>query len=152
MNATSLSSHQRFLAEGLVGAATVEKQPGESPPICLESIARRCLDDGASCGMMLHKFAARSVDQVAALARALEAGNALELARQAHTLKGVAADLAAQALHARADELERTAERGDLEQAGSALARTRAEIDRCVQAAGELLAQLSNELSSDISA
>ena len=152
MKGTSLSSDQRFLAQGLVDTATVEKQPGESPPICLECIARRCLNDGMSCGMMLHKFAARSVDQVAALERAFEAGNALELARQAHTLKGVAADLAAQALRARADELQRTAERGDLEQAGSALARTREELDRCVEAAGELLAQLSNELSSDLSA
>ncbi|MEX0677544.1 MAG: Hpt domain-containing protein [Pirellulales bacterium] len=124
---------------------------GESSPInCLETIARRSLDDGASCGMMLHKFAARSVDQVSALERALGAGNARELAREAHTLKRVAADLAADALRVRADDLERSAERGDLEEAGLALARTREEIERCVEAAGALLAQLLDEPSNHI--
>jgi HPt (histidine-containing phosphotransfer) domain-containing protein len=117
-------------------------------PIRLEKIAEGCLDDGAWCGMKLHKFAVRSADQVAALARALESGNALELARGAHTLKGVAADLAAETLCALADELQRTAERGQLDQAGPTLVRTREEIERCVEAASELLGQLLREHSA----
>ena len=51
-------------------------------PIDLASLLRRCLDDVTFCGMILHKFAARSADQLAALERALESGNAIELARE----------------------------------------------------------------------
>jgi HPt (histidine-containing phosphotransfer) domain-containing protein len=95
--------------------------------------------------MFLHKFAARASDQVAALKRALDSGNAAELARQARAIKHVAAHLPTDALHQRADELERTAERGDLESAGAAVERTREEIARSAEAAIELLSQLLAE-------
>lgn len=100
--------------------------------------------------MFLHKFAARSLDQVAALQRAFEAGNAVELARQAQAVKGLAAHLSDDALHARAEELQRTAERGDLPGSGLALARTRKQIARSVEVAIERLARLTAEAASQM--
>ena len=86
-----------------------------------------------------------ATDQMAALERALDSGNTLELARQAQAIKGVAAHLPADALHERADELERSAERGDLENAGAA---GRAHVRRnrpLGRSAIELLSQLLAE-------
>jgi HPt (histidine-containing phosphotransfer) domain-containing protein len=123
---------------------TLPTQPAGRPHGCDREVAFR--------GMLLHKFAARGPDQVAALERALGAGNAVELARQAQAVKNVAAHLADDALHARADELQRTAERGDLAGAGLALVRTREEIARSVETAIELLSQLSAEAASETQA
>jgi HPt (histidine-containing phosphotransfer) domain-containing protein len=89
----------------------------KSAAIDLASLLRRCLDDTTFCGMILHKFASRSADQLAALERALAAGNVLELAREAHTLQGVAANLSASLLRARAEELEVAAGQNDLPRA-----------------------------------
>lgn len=150
MNTTTLSTDNRLSAENLTAHAA-PRQParGRSGPIRLENIEEGRLDNGMLCGMILHKFAARSVDQMAALVRALDSRNAQELARGACTLKGVAAELSAEALRERADELERSAQRGDLEKAAIALVRTREEMDRCAEAASELLSQLLAEHSAD---
>lgn len=148
MNTTTLSTDDRLSAEKLT-AHVVARQPagGRSLPIRLENISGGRHDNGMLCGMMLHKFAARSVDQMAALVRALDSGNARELARGAGALKGVAAELAAEVLLERADELERSARCGDLETAALALVRTREEMERCAAAASELLGQLLDEHS-----
>ncbi len=113
-------------------------------PIDLASLLRRCIDDVTFCGMILHKFAARSSDQLAALERALESGNAIELAREAHTLQGVAANMSAAAMRSRADDLERAARAGDLSAARKLYAAARGEVDRCRLAVPELLLRLAH--------
>lgn len=113
-------------------------------PIDLASLLRRCLDDAQFCGMILHKFAARSADQLAAIQRALESGNAIELAREAHTLQGVAANLSAGGIRERAKELERVARDGDLKTARKVFDATRGEVDRCRLAVPELLLRLAH--------
>lgn len=113
-------------------------------PIDLASLLRRCLDDVTFCGMILHKFAARSEDQLAALHRALESGNAIELAREAHTLQGVAANMSAAGMRARADDLERAARAGDFSAARELYAAARGEVDRCRLAVPELLLRLAH--------
>lgn len=112
-------------------------------PIDLASLLRRCLNDTQFCGIILHKFAARSADQVAALQRALESGNAVELAREAHTLQGVAANLSAAGIRDRARELERVARAGDLQSARKAFELARGEVDRCRLVVPELLLRLA---------
>jgi HPt (histidine-containing phosphotransfer) domain-containing protein len=109
----------------------------ESALAHLESLLRRSLADSTYSGMAWHKFAARAVDRVAALRRAFASGNAVELAREAQTLKEVAACLSANELHALADELAHAAGRSDLQAAGPALERACREIDRCAGVAGE---------------
>lgn len=140
-----LSDHVVSAAESCADqGADQSPRVGESLPMQAGPALHDC-PDASFRGVILHKFAVRGVDQAAALERALRSGNAVELARQAQTLKQVAADLSADALCERADELERTAERGDLGEAGLALVRTREEIARCVEAAGDLLLQLAAE-------
>lgn len=113
-------------------------------PIDLASLLRRCLDDSHFCAMILHKFAARSEDQLAALERALESGNAIELAREAHTLQGVAANMSAAGMRARADDLERAARAGDFSAARKLFAAARGEVDRCRLAVPELILKLAH--------
>jgi hypothetical protein len=96
-------------------------------------------------GMFLHKFAARGLDQAATLKRAFESGNVLELAQQAQAIKDLAAELSDDALYARAEELARSAERGDLPGTSLALEGTREEIARSVETAIEQLSQLTAE-------
>jgi HPt (histidine-containing phosphotransfer) domain-containing protein len=115
----------------------------KSAAIDLASLLRRCLDDNTFCGMILHKFASRSGDQLAALERALAAGNVLELAREAHTLQGVAANLSAPLLRARAEELEVAAGQNDLPRARRAFDQARAEISRCTSLVPELMDRLA---------
>src|SRR5262249_21557553 len=68
-------------------ASAAKGQPaaasGAMSPFELKSLLHRCLDDGVFCSMVLHKFAVRSADQIAALERALVSGNAAELAERA---------------------------------------------------------------------
>jgi HPt (histidine-containing phosphotransfer) domain-containing protein len=114
-----------------------------APSIDLASLLRRCLDDSTFCGMILHKFAARAGDQLAALQRALESVNTLELAREAHTLAGVAANLSAETLRGYANELERAARTCNLPAARAALDRTRGELARCAESVPRLMERLS---------
>ncbi len=116
---------------------------GQDEPIDLASLLRRCLEDVQFCGIVLHKFAARSADQVAALERALESGNTVELAREAHTLQGVAANLSATALRLRADELEHAARIGELKAARKLLDAARDEVFRCRHVIPQLLLRLA---------
>jgi HPt (histidine-containing phosphotransfer) domain-containing protein len=115
----------------------------KSAAIDLPSLLRRCLDDTTFCGMILHKFASRSADQLAALERALAAGNVLELAREAHTLQGVAANLSAPLLRSRAEELEAAAGHNDLPRARQAFDLARAEVSRCTALVPELMDRLA---------
>jgi hypothetical protein len=76
---------------------------------------------------------------MAALRRALDAGNAVELGRGAAGLRSVAEGLEAATLAARAEELERAARSENLKQAAKALTRVCREIERCVRAARKQL-------------
>lgn len=118
----------------------------EASLIDLEGLLHRCLDDEVFCRMILHKFAMRSVDQMNALSRAIESNNTVELAREAHTLKGVAANLSAGTLTARAAELERAAQNGDMQAAREVLEETRLEVDKLVAAVPDLLDQVSTQM------
>ncbi|REK17895.1 MAG: Hpt domain-containing protein [Planctomycetota bacterium] len=124
------------------GAKGHAPHPAEASLIDLEGLLRRCLDDEVFCRMILHKFAMRSVDQLNALARAIESNNCVDLAREAHTLKGVAANLSAGTLSARAAELEQAARAGDMDAAQEALAETRLEVEKVVAAVPDLLDQV----------
>jgi two-component system sensor histidine kinase/response regulator len=117
-----------------------------APEIDLPSLMRRCLDDAAFCAMILHKFAARAGDQLAALERALESNNFIDLAREAHTLQGVAANLSAARLRSHAEALEAAAKQNDACAAQAALANVRAEMTRCTLQVPELIAKIATRV------
>ncbi len=111
--------------------------------IHVQSLLDRCFGDSDFCTLMLRKFSHRAGDQMAALDRAAHSGNALELARQAHTLKGLAGNLSAAPLQISADRLEQVARRSDLHQAGSLVDDVRDQMDRCMQEIPLVLARIS---------
>lgn len=122
-------------------AAPRTSEPADG--IELSSLMRRCLDDATFCAMILHKFAARSGDQLAALDRALESRNFIDLAREAHTVQGVAANLSAVRLRSHAEALESAARQSDALAAQMALADVRGEMTRCTLIVPELMAQIA---------
>lgn len=142
MSTTSRVSHRGLPAHGSRRPTGDDARGAESALSHLERLLRRSLEDSSYCGVTWHKFVARSVDRVAALKRAFASGNAVELAREAQTLKGVAAGLAADELGALAEALEAAAQRDDPKEIGSTLARVCREIDRC---AGAFRAPLAGE-------
>ncbi len=79
---------------------------------------------------MLHKFSRRAGDQMAAIDRAVASSNLAELTVRAHTLKGVAANLAADSLASAAAELERLARQSQLDRLAAAVSRVRGELER----------------------
>ncbi len=132
-------------AERTIGATTENAEANGASPFHLESLLHRCLGDATFCAMILQKFANRSGDLLSRLARTAESGNAAEIALQAHTLKGVAANLSAEDLRSRSAELERLANGGDLQQIAPVLAQVQAEAKRCLQAVPELLMQIGKQ-------
>ena len=115
----------------------------ESMPFDLESLLHRCLGDRPFCRMIVQKFADRGSDLITALERAANAGNTAELAAQAHSIKGVAANLSAEDLRACASELERTARSGNLDLSGPLVERVSHEIARALQAAPAAMEQIA---------
>jgi HPt (histidine-containing phosphotransfer) domain-containing protein len=109
----------------------------------LDDVVRRGLGDESSCAALLHKFAARSLDQVAALERAATARNARELARQAQTLIGLADHLAARDLESCATDLERAASGQQWSEVKPLVSQLRLEIGRCVAEIPSLIKRLT---------
>jgi HPt (histidine-containing phosphotransfer) domain-containing protein len=104
-------------------------------PFDLEGLLHRCLGDRAFCRMIVQKFADRGGDLITAMERAANSGNAAELAAQAHSIKGVAANLSADDLRACAGELERIARSGNLDLSRPLVERVANQIARALEAA-----------------
>ncbi len=111
-------------------------------PFELGELLARCVDDREFCALVLHKFSQRAADQMAAIDRAVANGNSAELAVRAHTLKGVAANLAAERLASAAAELERLARGPQLDRVTESVALVRGELERAVQFVPEVVEQL----------
>ena len=117
----------------------------DGPPACpfdTGSLLARCVDDREFCALMLHKFSRRAGDQMAAIDRAVASSNLAELTVRAHTLKGVAANLAADSLASAAAELERLARQSQLDRLAAAVSRVRGELERTVQMVPQLVEDL----------
>jgi HPt (histidine-containing phosphotransfer) domain-containing protein len=114
----------------------------EDCPFHLVSLLGRCLGDGEFCGALLARFPERSIELVAALDASATGGSAADLARQAHAIKGLAANLSADELRFWAAALERAATGGSPQHARTLVAKVRAEIERCRRAVPALLEQL----------
>ena len=126
-------------------APTTERwgEGGSHDTIHVQSLLDRCFGDANFCTLMLRKFSHRAGDQLAALDRAARSGNAIELAREAHTLKGLAGNLSAAPLQISADRLEQVARRSELEEAGSLVDQVRDQVTRCMEEIPRILAQIA---------
>jgi HPt (histidine-containing phosphotransfer) domain-containing protein len=124
--------------------AGIEAEPSASTrPFDLESLLVRCLDDRQFCGALVAKFSQRAAELAAGLDAAAAAGSAAEVARQAHAIAGLAANVSAERLRFWAAALERASRGGAANHARTLVAKVRAEIDRCSRAVPRLLDQLA---------
>lgn len=112
-------------------------------PFDVEALLHRCLGDSAFSAQILRKFAARADGQRAALHRAVASGNLDELRREAHSLKGVAANLSADALRNRAARLELAARTCQTQGLSQLLDETCDELARCVATIPQVLGRLT---------
>jgi Amt family ammonium transporter len=113
-----------------------------SAPFDIDALLHRCLGDYDFSAQILRKFEARADGQRAALERAVASGNLEELRREAHSLKGVAANLSADALRSRAARLELAARTCDTHGLSQLLRETCDELARCVATIPQVLGRL----------
>lgn len=140
-----LNKTNRFDRSPLAGKPAMESSAEHGPQVTIhvESLLGRCFGDVDFCTLMLRKFSHRAGDQLAALDRATRSGNAIELARAAHTLKGLAGNLSAAPLQMFADRLEQVARRSKFEEAGLLVDQVRDQVARCMEEIPRIVAEIS---------
>ena len=117
--------------------------PGKpSPPFDVQDLARRCLGNLDVVERVIKKFERGADDTLEQIRRSVAAGDAGEITRLAHRLKGTAANLSAETLRVAATQLEETARAGDLSEADACLAQLRGELERCLKYVPELLTRV----------
>jgi CheY-like chemotaxis protein len=114
-------------------AARRSAQIAAAVPLDVPSLLDRCMGNVEFLKRLLDKFRNRIGEDVERLSQAVEAQNAQETARLAHSLKGSAANVSAITLSHLALELEQLGVAGDLTPAEACLAKIREEVDRCIE-------------------
>jgi len=118
--------------------AMFELSGGEQPPLDIESLLRRCSGKTALAQLVLEKFEKQAAAIVALLEACERSGDAGQLARVAHSLKGTAGVVAADTLRQLAARLEESGLAGNSALVHETLAGVREEIQRCAKyAAGK---------------
>jgi HPt (histidine-containing phosphotransfer) domain-containing protein len=103
-----------------------------SDPVDYFSLVNRCMGNSKLADKLLGKFRDAVVQDLARLKESVAAGDGRLLARQAHTLKGGAANLSVEAVRAIAADLEHLGKQADLSTAEAKIEQLKLEIDRCV--------------------
>jgi HPt (histidine-containing phosphotransfer) domain-containing protein len=111
-------------------------------PFRVARLLERCLSDREFCASLVQKFAARAEELSAGLEQAAGRQDLTEIACHAHALKGMAANLSADALQSWAAALERAVLGGTIEETLPLVARVRMEVQRCVDAVPTLLERI----------
>ena len=115
-------------------------------PIDRASLVGRCMDDAGFACLILGKFQAGVRPMADRVAAAVAAGDAAEMARSAHALKGAAANLSAGALQAAAARIEQAGGHPDV--VAVALADVRYEVERCLAYVPLLVADLRRPIAA----
>ena len=89
-------------------------QPVLHSPFDLTNLVQRCMGDPDFAVRILEKFAKRAVEDIAKLKEAVQQLDADQVSRQAHSIKGAAANLCAEELRRLAAELETIGRSGKL--------------------------------------
>ena len=105
----------------------------EAAPFDIDSLLSRCMDNHELLEKILNKFEANATKYLEDIEKSVEAADAEQVGRMAHSLKGVAANLSAEALRKVAFEIEQIAKLGDLANVGQCLEKLRNEINRCLE-------------------
>lgn len=123
----------RVVAETQPCAAVSAAIPGTSKasPFDIEALLRRCNGSREFMTRILTKFKAKMPEILTELEQGIRAGEPEHVGLLAHTLKGMAGNLAAEPLRAAAFELEQLAKNGELGEAAVSLEKIQREYQRC---------------------
>jgi Amt family ammonium transporter len=115
--------------------APVDRAPAEQAgePIDMATFLGRCFGNKKIASKILAMFQTQVGKNIEALQSEIAAGNADQLRRSAHTLKGCAANISAEPIRQLAAELERLGATDQLSGAGQQLELLKAEADRCLK-------------------
>ncbi len=108
----------------------IVEQAMEPRPFELEELLARCVGNLELVERVLKKFATHFADDLERLERHLQVGDADELARVAHTMKGASANVAAPGLREQTARIEELARGRQLDQISSRLTLLRNEWSR----------------------
>jgi len=108
-------------------------------PIDIDDVLNRCMGNVQLLGRLLDKFQEDSAKNLQALSELVGNNKAPELARMAHGIKGVAANLSAGKLRDLAAQLESMGRDGQLDLAAQCLDKLRTEMQRCVESIPQVL-------------
>lgn len=111
-------------------------------PAALTGLLAMTGDDPEFVGELVDTFVADTPGQIQAMRRAVEADSAVDLVRQANTLKGNALNMGAMALAELCRQIEELARRGSIDEAAARIA----DADR---AYGEAVAALADAREAD---
>ncbi|HEY5156957.1 MAG TPA: response regulator [Anaerolineales bacterium] len=103
------------------------------PPVDIRSAMVRFSGDRSFFLEMVHKFTDHLPDRLAEIKIAVEAGDANNLSRHAHNLKGVSANFSAEPLVRLAEELETRGKREDMAEVPALFSALQAECERVCQ-------------------
>jgi CheY-like chemotaxis protein len=109
-----------------------ESTNGHKEPFDMESLLNRCMDSQEFLEKMLNKFQDQAFARLADIEESVRVGDAEQLNLLSHGLKGLAANLSAQALSKAASDLELVAKSGDLTKSEECLENLRNELNRCL--------------------
>jgi len=98
-------------------------------PLNVQDALARCAGDKDFLKEMLSEFLQLSGDQMSAIQQAIGGNDADTLTKQAHSIKGAAANLGAESVASVALELEMMGRKSQLDQAGDAFDRLRQQVD-----------------------
>jgi Amt family ammonium transporter len=101
------------------------------PAYDLGSLSARCLGNLDFAISLLDRFAAGTDDSIQRLRTAADRGDLSDLAREAHSLKGSAANLSAESIRDAAASLEAACRSGVRDDGVAAVERLVGELDRC---------------------
>jgi two-component system sensor histidine kinase/response regulator len=116
------------------GTASVPAQEPEALVFDRAGMMTRVMEDEGLANEIVAAFLEDIPQQIAALRRFLEAGDAQGAGRQAHAIKGASATVGGERLRAVASEMEKAGQAGDLTAVAGHLAELDAQFDRLKQA------------------
>jgi CheY-like chemotaxis protein/HPt (histidine-containing phosphotransfer) domain-containing protein len=133
----------RAVAKSQPCEAAPSAAPGDSKtsPFDIEALLQRCNGSREFMMRILAKFNAKMPGILTELEQGIRAGKSEHVGLLAHTLKGMASNLAAESLRTAAFELEQLAKEGELDEAAASLQEIRHEYQRCQEDMAETMSQ-----------
>ena len=141
-SASECSEESTMVPDGTDDNASLS--PAIAPAFNTEALCQRCLGNVDLIEKVLNQFQADANGLLDQLATLVEANDPGEVAKLAHLLKGMAANLSANELQQAACGLESLAREARLDAGGEVLAQLRSEVEHCLNDIPAVLAKARN--------